>query len=170
MLLFQKIFMDYKNSGEKMGRLNGKKCDYNRSIQWNRSYLRTSFRAWRSQSCFGRCQWSQPSTVEEEIKGFGVKVFIHKTDVSSENEIKALINLALEKFINVDILVNNAGISGGLDALEIRNPRNGTRFSMSTLWVLFYATKHIIAHMKARRCGSIIKYRFGCRHPFRRRG
>ena len=51
---------------------------------------------------------------EEEIKKIGGNVIIRKTDVSSEDEIKALINLALEKFNTIDILVNNAGIGVGI--------------------------------------------------------
>ena len=56
--------------------------------------------------------------VQDEIANMGGAVITRKTDVSSEDEIKTLIGLALEKFTNIDILVNNAGISGGLDNLE----------------------------------------------------
>lgn len=52
--------------------------------------------------------------VEDEIKGMGGNVVIRKTDVASEEEIQALINLALEKFNTIDILVNNAGIGVGI--------------------------------------------------------
>jgi len=94
--------------------------------------------------------------VEEEIKGMGGRVFVRKTDVSSEDEIKALIGLALEKFTNIDILVNNAGISGGLDALENQSSEEWHRIYDINVMGPVYATKHIIAHMKTRRCGSII--------------
>ena len=94
--------------------------------------------------------------VEDNIKSMGGNVVIRKTDVSSEEEIKALINLALEKFINIDILVNNAGIGGGLDALEDQNSEEWhTVYDINVMGPV-YATKHIIAHMKARRRGSII--------------
>ncbi len=94
--------------------------------------------------------------VEEEIKSMSGNVVIRKTDVSSEDEIKRLINLALEKFINIDILVNNAGIGGGLDILEDQKSDEWQRvYEINVLGPVF-ATKHIIAHMKERRCGSII--------------
>lgn len=94
--------------------------------------------------------------VEKEIKNAGGTVFIRKTDVSSEDEIKALINLALEKFAHIDILVNNAGISGGLDPLENQSSEEWRRIFDINVMGPVYATKHVIAHMKARRCGSII--------------
>ena len=94
--------------------------------------------------------------VEEEIKGMGGNVVIRKTDVSSEDEIKALISLALETFTNIDILVNNAGIGGGLDALEDQQSEEWhTVYDINVMGPV-YATKHIIAHMKSRHRGSII--------------
>jgi len=94
--------------------------------------------------------------VEEKIKSMGGNAVVRKTDVSSEDEIKALINLGLEKFTNIDILVNNAGISGGLDALEDQRSEEWHQIFDINVMGPVYATKHIIAHMKARRRGSII--------------
>jgi NAD(P)-dependent dehydrogenase (short-subunit alcohol dehydrogenase family) len=94
--------------------------------------------------------------VEKEIKDLGGNVVIRKTDVSSEEEIKALINLALEKFNAIDILVNNAGISGGLDVLEDQKSEEWLKVYEVNVLGPVYATKHIITHMKERRCGSII--------------
>jgi len=94
--------------------------------------------------------------VQEEIKSMGGEVVIRKTDVSSEDEIKALINLALETFTNIDILVNNAGISGGLDNLENQRSEEWHQVFDVNVMGPVYATKHIIEHMKSRRSGSII--------------
>ena len=94
--------------------------------------------------------------VKEEIAAMGGKVVIRRTDVSSEDEIKALIGLGLETFTNIDILVNNAGISGGLDALEDQRSEEWHQIFDINVMGPVYATKHIIAHMKARRRGSII--------------
>jgi NAD(P)-dependent dehydrogenase (short-subunit alcohol dehydrogenase family) len=94
--------------------------------------------------------------VRDEIAAIGGKVVIRKTDVSSEDEIKALISLGLETFTNIDILVNNAGIGGELDALEDQKSEEWhTVYDINVMGPV-YATKHIIAHMKARRRGSII--------------
>lgn len=94
--------------------------------------------------------------VEKELKGIGGHVVIRKTDVSSEEEIKALIHLGLETFTHIDILVNNAGISGGLDVLEEQKQDEWQRIYEINVLGPVYATKHIIAHMKERRQGSII--------------
>jgi meso-butanediol dehydrogenase/(S,S)-butanediol dehydrogenase/diacetyl reductase len=94
--------------------------------------------------------------VEKEIKSIGGNVVIRKTDVSSEEEVKKMINLGLEKFTNIDILVNNAGIGGGLDTLENQNVAEWQKVYEINVLGPVYATKHIIAHMKARRSGSII--------------
>jgi NAD(P)-dependent dehydrogenase (short-subunit alcohol dehydrogenase family) len=94
--------------------------------------------------------------VRDEITNMGGDVIIRKTDVSSEDEIKALISLALEKFTNIDILVNNAGISGGLYNLEDQSSEEWRQIFDVNVMGPVYATKHIIAHMKARRRGSII--------------
>ena len=94
--------------------------------------------------------------VQDEIANMGGAVITRKTDVSSEDEIKTLISLALEKFTNIDILVNNAGISGGLDNLEDQRLEEWRQIFDVNVMGPVYATKHIIAHMKARRSGSII--------------
>jgi NAD(P)-dependent dehydrogenase (short-subunit alcohol dehydrogenase family) len=94
--------------------------------------------------------------VEGEIKDIGGDVVIRKTDVSAEEEIKRLISLALEKFTHIDILVNNAGIGGGLDILENQTREEWQRVYEVNVLGPVYATKYIIAHMKERRCGSII--------------
>ncbi|MEN6421255.1 MAG: SDR family oxidoreductase [Smithella sp.] len=94
--------------------------------------------------------------VEKQIRDLGGNIVIRKTDVSSEDDIKALIGLALEKFTHIDILVNNAGISGGLDTLEDQNSEEWRKVYEVNVLGPVYATKHIIVHMKARRCGSII--------------
>jgi NAD(P)-dependent dehydrogenase (short-subunit alcohol dehydrogenase family) len=94
--------------------------------------------------------------VRDEIANMGGAVIIRKTDVSSEDEIKTLISLALEKFTNIDILVNNAGISGGLDNLEDQRSEEWHQVYEVNVMGPVYATKHIIAHMKKRRSGSII--------------
>jgi meso-butanediol dehydrogenase / (S,S)-butanediol dehydrogenase / diacetyl reductase len=94
--------------------------------------------------------------VQDEIKSIGIDVIIRKTDVSLEDEIKALINFALEKFTNIDILVNNAGIGGALDNLEDQRSEEWHQIFDVNVMGPVYATKYIIAHMKARRSGSII--------------
>ena len=98
----------------------------------------------------------QLARVRDEIAAKGVSVIIRKTDVSSEEEVKDLLGLAIETFTNIDILVNNAGISGALDTLENQTSEDWHRVFDVNVMGPVYATKHVIAHMKGRRRGSII--------------
>ncbi len=54
----------------------------------------------------------------EEIRGFGVKSFAFKADVSNAEEADALIDKTVEEFGTIDFLINNAGITR--DNLAIR--------------------------------------------------
>jgi meso-butanediol dehydrogenase / (S,S)-butanediol dehydrogenase / diacetyl reductase len=94
--------------------------------------------------------------LQDEIGKSGGNAVIRKTDVSSEDEIKALIRLGLDTFTSIDILVNNAGISGGLDALEDQTAEEWHRVYDINVMGPVYATKHIIGHMKSRQKGAII--------------
>ena len=94
--------------------------------------------------------------VRDEIAATKGAVIIRKTDVSSEEEVKDLIGLAIETFAAIDILVNNAGIPGALDPLESQTAEDWHRVFDVNVMGSVYATKHVIAHMKGRRKGSII--------------
>ena len=98
----------------------------------------------------------QLARVRDEIAAKGGSVLIRKTDVSSEEEVKDLIGLAIETFTNIDILVNNAGIPGALDTLENQTSEDWHRVFDVNVMGPVYTTKHVIAHMKGRRRGSII--------------
>ena len=98
----------------------------------------------------------QLARVRDEIAAKGGSVIIRKTDVSSEEEVKDLIGLAIETFANIDILVNNAGIPGALDTLENQTSEDWHRVFDVNVMGPVYTTKHVIAHMKGRRRGSII--------------
>ncbi|MEN6474322.1 MAG: SDR family oxidoreductase [Syntrophaceae bacterium] len=96
------------------------------------------------------------SLVRDEIIATGSSVVIRPTDVSSEDEVKALIDLGLETYTDIDILVNNAGIGGLLDPLENQTAEEWHKVFDVNVMGPVYATKHVIAHMKSRRKGSII--------------
>ena len=95
-------------------------------------------------------------TVQDKVNASGGSAVIQKTDVSVEDEVKALIGLARETYQNVDILVNNAGISGFVSELEYQDIDEWRRVLDINLMGPVYATKYVVAHMKERRCGSII--------------
>lgn len=48
--------------------------------------------------------------VAEEIRKFGVRAYVHKADVSAEDQVKAMFSRMMQEFGTIDILVNNAGL------------------------------------------------------------
>ena len=49
--------------------------------------------------------------IEQNLKDKGLEVFAVKTDVTIEEECKALIDITVKKYGTIDVLINNAGIS-----------------------------------------------------------
>jgi meso-butanediol dehydrogenase / (S,S)-butanediol dehydrogenase / diacetyl reductase len=96
------------------------------------------------------------ATLLEEIKKSGGKAVVKKTNVAVEEEVKALINFALDTYRQVDILVNNAGISGLLPALEDQSSDEWHKVFDVNVMGPVYALKYIVKHMKERRRGSIV--------------
>jgi NAD(P)-dependent dehydrogenase (short-subunit alcohol dehydrogenase family) len=79
-----------------------------------------------------------------------------KTDVSVEEDVKAMIELALERFGQIDILCNNAGITGNLVAMEQQDAEDWQRVLYVNVMGAVYGTKHVAAHMQARKGGAIV--------------
>src|SRR5690606_31638187 len=48
--------------------------------------------------------------LESELKGKGLDVSLFKADISKDEDVKKLINYAVDTYGSIDILVNNAGI------------------------------------------------------------
>jgi NAD(P)-dependent dehydrogenase (short-subunit alcohol dehydrogenase family) len=86
----------------------------------------------------------------------GVACVFRQTDVTVEDQMQALIALAVEKFGRLDCLFNNAGgpaQTGGIEGLEV------ARFdaAMATLVrSVMLGMKHAAPHMKRQGAGSII--------------
>jgi NAD(P)-dependent dehydrogenase (short-subunit alcohol dehydrogenase family) len=93
---------------------------------------------------------------EALAKQFGANCIFRQTDVTVEEQIRALIALAVEKFGKIDCLFNNAGgpaQTGGIEGLD------AARFdaAMSTLVrSVMLGMKHAAPHMKKQGSGSII--------------
>ena len=86
----------------------------------------------------------------------GAACIFRQTDVAVEEQMKALISLAVDKFGRIDCLFNNAGgpaQTGGIEGLEV------DRFdaAMGTLVrSVMLGMKHAAPHMKKQGSGSII--------------
>jgi len=93
---------------------------------------------------------------EALAKQLGANCVFRRTDVTQEDQMQALIALAVEKFGKIDCLFNNAGgpaQTGGIEGLEVG------RFdaAMATLVrSVMLGMKHAAPHMKKQGSGSII--------------
>jgi NAD(P)-dependent dehydrogenase (short-subunit alcohol dehydrogenase family) len=95
-------------------------------------------------------------TLLDEIQVIGGNAIAVEVDVRREDQVKAAIDRAIERFGHLDILVNNAGIAG------YRGPRQDESavewdevFDVNTRGV-FFGIKHILPHMLDRGYGRII--------------
>ncbi len=85
----------------------------------------------------------------------GNAVFLH-TDVSQEDQIKASVDLAREKFGRLDCMFNNAGIPGAGGPID-ETPSMGFDITIAILFrSVFYGMKHAAPVMKEQGSGSII--------------
>ncbi len=87
----------------------------------------------------------------------GDQAIAQKTDVSNEQDVKALIDLALKSYSAIDILCNNAGITGGRVAtLDQQEGEDWYRIYGVNVMGAVFSTKHVCAHMMERKKGAIV--------------
>lgn len=93
--------------------------------------------------------------VAHEIESKGGSAAAFRMDVGNEEEVKAAVKSAQERFGKVDILVNNAGITK--DTLLLRMKRTDWDSVIQTnLSGAYYCTQAVIASMLKQRWGRII--------------
>jgi len=92
----------------------------------------------------------------DQIKKENGEVTVKATDVSVEDDVKALIELAHKNYGQIDILVNNAGISGGISALEDQKGEDWINVFQTNVLGMVYGIKHVAPYMKERKQGSIV--------------
>lgn len=86
----------------------------------------------------------------------GGRAVFHKTDVSAEADLKALIERAVKEFGRLDITYNNAGFVGALGPLEEITAEAWDRTHAVLLRGVFFGIKHSIPAMRKAGGGSII--------------
>lgn len=93
--------------------------------------------------------------LETELKAFGVKALGIKTDVASEEQVKALMDATLEKFGKIDILVVNAAILIPCRFEEMTY--ESWRVMMNVILDgAFFCARHAIGSMIERKYGKIV--------------
>jgi len=94
--------------------------------------------------------------VAKRIAECGGTAIIKKTDVSNENEVKALVAQALESYSKVDIVCNIAGVAGDLASLDRQEKKVWQRVYDVNVMGAVYTTKHVCLHMQERKSGAIV--------------
>lgn len=95
---------------------------------------------------------SAASKIAEEypIKAIGIAA-----DVTSENEVKQMVDRAQSEFGRIDTLINSAGINirGAIEDLSLEEFRQVQQVNVDAMWL---CAKHVIPAMKQRNYGRII--------------
>ena len=86
----------------------------------------------------------------------GRRCVFQRTDVSAEDDVKALIGRATREFGRLDITFNNAGIGGAVGSLELITVEDWDRTQAVCLRGVFLGIKHSIAPMRAAGGGAIV--------------
>jgi len=83
-------------------------------------------------------------------------VAMKPTNVGNEEGMKALIDHTLETYSQIDIISNNAGVPGKLCEIEDETEDDWINtYRVNTMGAV-YSIKHVSAHMKKRKQGSIV--------------
>ena len=90
------------------------------------------------------------------VKEEGGSAVTKITDVAIEEDVRKLVEFAIETYSQIDILCNNAGILGGLSKLEDLDADEWrTVFGVNVMGAAF-GIKHVAKHMQGRRYGAIV--------------
>jgi 2-dehydro-3-deoxy-L-rhamnonate dehydrogenase (NAD+) len=92
----------------------------------------------------------------ERLRGAEGKAMAAVADITSPEEVRAMVERALGAFGKLDILVNNAGITGRDAPLwEITN-EDWEKVLDLNLTATFYCCRAAVSHMRERRSGAIV--------------
>jgi len=98
----------------------------------------------------------QEDLLQEFVASLDGQAIGLRCDVTSEADVEALVNAAVDNFGRIDVMFNNAGIVGAVGPLET-TPAEEWKFSLDILLNgVFYGMKHASKHMKKAGSGSII--------------
>src|SRR5262245_21860404 len=91
-----------------------------------------------------------------EIAAAGGRAVFQHTDVSSEPDVRALIDRAVSEYGRLDIMFNNAGLVGAVGPIESVSAEDWDRTITVMLRAVFLGIKYAVAPMRKVGGGSII--------------
>ena len=92
---------------------------------------------------------------DEARKGFSPELVV-KTDVSDVRSVESAFSKTMDRLGRVDILVNNAGINGPVLPTWDYPVEDWEKVIAIDLNGVFFCTRSVLAHMRARKSGRII--------------
>jgi len=93
---------------------------------------------------------------EALAKELGAQTCFQRCDVTSEEQVAALVDRAVSEFGHLDIMFNNAGIVGAVGPIDSTPAKEWSVTLDILLSGVFYGMKHAARVMKPRATGSII--------------
>ncbi|MCH1493447.1 MAG: glucose 1-dehydrogenase [Luminiphilus sp.] len=90
------------------------------------------------------------------VTGLGADAIGCRCDVTKEDDVRGLVETAMDSYGRIDVMFNNAGIVGAIGPMET-TPTEEWKFTLDILLNgVFYGMKHASKHMKLARRGSIV--------------
>jgi 3-oxoacyl-[acyl-carrier protein] reductase len=77
-------------------------------------------------------------------------------DITNPEQVKAMVQRAIDAFGKIDVLVNNAGITGRDAPLSEVTDEDWERVMGLNLSATFYCCRAVISHMRERRSGAVV--------------
>lgn len=95
--------------------------------------------------------------VADEARALGANAFVHRTDLTSSQEVRDLVAQVAERWGTIDVLVNVAGVSGPFNKTLWEHSEDEYDAVMDVnVRGLFLMMKHVLPSMVNRRCGKIV--------------
>jgi NAD(P)-dependent dehydrogenase (short-subunit alcohol dehydrogenase family) len=91
-----------------------------------------------------------------ELRALGAEAEFVRADVRREDDVRALIDRAIERFGRLDVAVNNAGTEGKSGLLTQQSPESYAATFDTNVLGMILSLKHELRVMTAQRSGSII--------------
>lgn len=97
----------------------------------------------------------QARKIQEDLRKDGIIIEIFKADVSKKEQVKAMVEFALEKWGSIDVLINNAGIAK-LQMFQDVTEEDWNEIIDTNLKSAFYASQEVLQSMIHKKKGLII--------------